>query len=129
MTKEEHIDYWINSAESDLEVAVTLFLSIKNLWCLFITHLVIEKSLKAHYVKKFDQVPPKTHNLIYLVQKIELELSEDQIVLHDRLNVFQISARYPDYKNNVNQICTDEFTKDILTKSKELFLWIKSLMK
>lgn len=129
MTKEEHIDYWISGAESDLEVAETLFLSNKNLWCLFITHLVIEKSLKAHYVKKFDQVPPKNHNLIYLVEKIELELSDDKIVLLDRLNVFQISARYPDYKNSVNQLCSGEFTQEIFQKSKEFFLWIKSLMK
>jgi HEPN domain-containing protein len=129
MTKEEHIKYWITSAESDLEVAETLLFSKKNLWCLFITHLVIEKCLKALYVNVFNQVPPKIHNLLFLVEKTELELEESQIVLLDRLNLFQISARYPDYKNNVNQFCTDEFTVDIFQKSKEFFQWIKSLLK
>ncbi|MDL1979715.1 MAG: HEPN domain-containing protein [Deltaproteobacteria bacterium] len=33
-------------------------------------HLSIEKSLKGLYSKKLHEVPPKTHNLIYLLNKI-----------------------------------------------------------
>lgn len=36
MTSNEHIDYWLKSADHDLEVAETLFQNQKYDWCLFI---------------------------------------------------------------------------------------------
>lgn len=63
MTKEEHIKYWLDSAENDLLSAETLLDNDKYDWALFIAHLILEKTLKAHFVKDFDSVPPKTHNL------------------------------------------------------------------
>ena len=52
MLIEEHIQYWIESADSDLDTAEALFASGKYDWCLFLGHLVLEKILKAHYVKR-----------------------------------------------------------------------------
>ncbi len=69
MTQEEHIKYWLDSADHDFETANTLFSSGKYDWCLFICHLVLEKLIKAFYVKNNDnKIPPKTHNLVRLVQ-------------------------------------------------------------
>lgn len=48
MTKEEHITYWLERAAHDLETAESLFQSEKYDWCLFLAHLVLEKSLKAN---------------------------------------------------------------------------------
>jgi HEPN domain-containing protein len=129
MTKEEHIDYWIKTAESDLDVAETLFSGGKYLWCLFISHLVIEKTLKAHYVNVYNDTPPKIHNLLNLGQKVDIDFNKDQLMLFDRLNLFQISARYPDYKDHVRSICTKDFTTEIFIKTKELFEWLKYQLK
>ena len=49
--KLRQIEYWVDSAVHDLDVAETLFKSGKYDWCLFIAHLVLEKMLKALYVK------------------------------------------------------------------------------
>ncbi|MFQ5674417.1 MAG: HEPN domain-containing protein [bacterium] len=35
MNTEEHIEYWLKSAEHDLESAETLYLHQKYDWCLF----------------------------------------------------------------------------------------------
>ncbi len=43
MKQEEHILYWINSANHDLDVALSLFESKKYDWSLFIAHIVLEK--------------------------------------------------------------------------------------
>ena len=43
------IAYWIKSAKHDLDVAETLFQNGKYDWCLYIAHLVLEKTLKAFY--------------------------------------------------------------------------------
>jgi len=40
MKKNEHVEYWVNSANGDLTAADTLFKSAKYDWCLFIGHLV-----------------------------------------------------------------------------------------
>jgi hypothetical protein len=51
MNHQQRIDYWAQSAAHDLEVAETLFQGGKHDWCLYIAHLVLEKILKALYVK------------------------------------------------------------------------------
>lgn len=57
MEKKQRIDYWLNSAAHDLDVAETLFQNKKYDWCLFIGHLVIEKILKAFYVRDTGESP------------------------------------------------------------------------
>jgi HEPN domain-containing protein len=52
MDVQEHVDYWLESAKNDLGAAEQLFLSAKYDWCLFIGHLVLEKTLKAYFVYK-----------------------------------------------------------------------------
>jgi len=46
MNVEEHVKYWLDSAENDLDAAEKLFSAAKYDWCLFIGHLVVEKTLK-----------------------------------------------------------------------------------
>ncbi|MBW1738486.1 MAG: HEPN domain-containing protein [Deltaproteobacteria bacterium] len=41
----EHIKYWLNSADHDLETAESLLAAEKFDWCLFLGHLVLEKAL------------------------------------------------------------------------------------
>jgi HEPN domain-containing protein len=43
MDIKEHITYWIDSADHDLETAESLFTAGRYDWCLFISHTVIEK--------------------------------------------------------------------------------------
>ena len=130
MTIEEHIKYWLDSAKNDLESAEILFKSKKNDWCLFLGHLVLEKTIKAIFVRDNDnRIPPKIHNLVRLADKTLLTLSEEQRLLLDEVNDFNIETRYPDYKNSFHDKCSDEFTGNYFTKIKELYKWLTSQMK
>jgi len=40
-------------------------------------HLSIEKALKGLYYKILDEVPPKTHKLLYLMNKIGKKPEQD----------------------------------------------------
>lgn len=61
MTKEELVDYWIESSERDFE-SMNKFFEVKEYsWALFVGHLVIEKLLKANYVKNVSTQPLITH--------------------------------------------------------------------
>ena len=130
MTTEEHIDYWIQSADRDLETAETLFASKRYDWCLFIAHLVLEKGLKAVYVRdNNNSIPPRIHNLVKLAEKTSLTLSDEQKLFFDKVSDFNLEVRYPDYRNEFYRECTMEYAETNFTKIKEHYQWLKSLLK
>ena len=102
MTKEEHIKFWIDSANHDMETVDALFDSGKYDWSLFIGHLVLEKAIKAIFVSKFDnKIPPKIHNLVRLSEITEIPLNDENKLILDKINDFSIEVRYPEYKNEL----------------------------
>ncbi|OPY07855.1 MAG: HEPN domain protein [Syntrophaceae bacterium PtaB.Bin095] len=123
------VDYWLDAAEHDLDVAQLLFVNEKYDYCLFIGHLVIEKVLKAFYMQDVKETPPKIHNLLRLAESTNLRLTDDQKQLLAEMNRFNIDARYPDYKGTFHKICTKEFAMDYFTKIKGLYEWLVYQMK
>ena len=47
-----------------------MFKEDRYFYAIFMCHLAIEKALKGLYQLKLEQVPPKTHNLIYLLDSL-----------------------------------------------------------
>lgn len=129
MTKAEHIDYWLKTAEHDFETAKHLFETGKYDWCLFISHLVIEKVLKAFWVRDSSKRVPHHHKLLEVVQETHLSLSDEQKKCLAEISGFNIEARYPDYKFEFYKLCTKEFTTEKFEKIKELYLWLLSQIK
>jgi len=98
MTKNEIAKYWVNSSEVDFLAMETLLNNGHYVWALFIGHLVIEKLLKAYYVRNVNTNVPRTHDLTKIAEKGNLVLSEEQKDLLDEVTTFNIKSRYPDYK-------------------------------
>ena len=120
-SKQDHIKYWIEQADDDWEAVETLYAGKKYLQSLFFTHLVIEKICKSLWIKYNDgNIPPRTHNLIYILSKTKIELSETESEFLLNLNRFQLEGRYPDYMTKMYKICNKDFTKTIIDKSKDL---------
>lgn len=127
MTQEEHIKYWLDSAEHDLETLDALYETGKYDWSLFIGHLVLEKLLKAIFVKNNDnKIPPTLHNLVRLSEESHLKIDNNKKIILDKINDFNIEVRYPDYKNEFYKTCTKEFAEENLKEIKELYQWLKS---
>lgn len=122
--------YWQNSSEEDYNVMKYLYSGKKNSYSLFFGHLVIEKLLKGLYAKNHKENPHamKSHNLLALAEKCDLELTDEQIEKLQIITQFNISARYDDYKEAFNQKCTDEYTKEQIKNIKEVREWLKSLL-
>ncbi|MBI4946138.1 MAG: HEPN domain-containing protein [Bacteroidetes bacterium] len=93
----KQIEYWINTAENDLQTAEILIANGKTVQGLFFCHLCIEKAIKAHVVRCTEQVPPKVHRLLYLLNLTDLTFSEDEKDLCAVLMAFQFEGRYPEY--------------------------------
>jgi len=119
--RSQSITYWLNSAEHDLDVAESLFNNAKYDWCLFIAHLVLEKTLKAFYVKEIGLVPPRVHDLLRLADMVKIEFDEETMEFLDGVNTFNISVRYPDEKMKFYKMCTHDFTKEQFQRIKEIY--------
>jgi HEPN domain-containing protein len=123
MDNAKQIEYWLNSAEDDIETSDILISKDKILQGLFFCHLSIEKAVKAHVVRCTENVPPKVHNLSFLIEKTDLVLSESQLLFCDALMYYQLEGRYPEFYPKVPlKIKAGE----ILQQTKELFQWLKA---
>ncbi len=129
MDVKQNIEYWLKTAAHDMDVAETLFQNKKYDWCLFIGHIIIEKTLKAFYVRDKLEIPPKIHNLLKLAESTKLTLTEDQLTFLADVNDFNIETRYPDAKFSFYQTCTKEFTEGQFLMIKEMYKWLLSQMK
>ena len=126
-TKDEHISHWVNQSKDDWEAAELLFTGNKYLHALFFAHLSLEKACKAHWINSGDaNIPPKSHNLIFLLSQTKIELTDDQKEFLLELNRFQIEGRYPEQISKLHQSSTATFTRNKLNEAKELHLWLIS---
>ena len=127
--KDKLIKYWSNSSDDDFDTMIAMFESKKFNWALFVGHLMIEKLLKALYVKTNNDYPPFIHNLLRLAEKCDLELTDDQRLFFVTVTAFNINAQYDDYKMSFQQKCTPEFTATWIENLKINRQWIKKLIK
>jgi HEPN domain-containing protein len=67
---------WYFQSDYDLETAFDLFKSGRNVYCIFMCHLSLEKALKGLFVKTKGEFPSKTHSLMYFIEKIELNMKD-----------------------------------------------------
>ena len=130
MTKEEHIKYWTDSAQNDLDASENLMNSKNYDWALFVGHLCIEKLIKAIYVQNNDnQVPPKIHNLSRLLELSLVQSNEDLYFKLLEINKFNIEARYPKYKQEFYKLCTLEYASENHNKIREVYNWLRQQLK
>jgi HEPN domain-containing protein len=125
---DELISYWIKSSDDDFETMLVMYQSKRYSWALFVGHLMIEKLLKAYYVKINNDYPPFIHNLLRLAEKCKLDLDEEKRYFFASVTAFNINARYDDYKMSFQQKCTEAFTSQWIESLKTNRLWIKELL-
>lgn len=130
MERENLIEYWMYTSDRDYSTMLNLFESCDYHWSLFMGHLVIEKVLKALYIKNRTDIqnPPRTHDLTMLAYKSNLEIPDSRKDDLDRITTFNINARYPDYKMSFYNKCTKEFTAEQIEIIKDVRLWLKTIL-
>jgi len=118
----KQINYWSKGADDDIETAKILINRNKTLQGLFFCHLSIEKILKAIFVKINNDFAPKTHNLMYLLEKSNINFEENDEEFLGILMKYQLQGRYPDY----NPYLPDKkIMEEYLLKTENLLKWLK----
>ena len=127
--RDKVIQFWIESSDEDFETMITLYDNNRLSWSMFLGHLMIEKLLKALYVKLNNEYPPYIHNLLRLAEKCNITLNEEQQLFFATVTAFNINARYDDYKMSFQKTCTPDFCAIWIEKIKIQRLWKKTFVK
>lgn len=88
-------------------------------------HLSIEKALKGLYSQAINKLPPRTHNLLLLIEKIKLEMPKESYDFVFGLNGVSVPTRYPEDIEKMKKDYGREKTELVLKKSKGLLKWLK----
>ncbi len=118
------VNYWIEMSENDFNSMIDFFNIKRYNWALFIGHLVIEKLIKATYVKIHHKHPPFLHDLLKLINKCNIQITDEQMDIIDNITTFNINARYDDYKLAFYKQCTFEYTEIWMNHIKNIRQWI-----
>ncbi|MCF6365039.1 MAG: HEPN domain-containing protein [Bacteroidales bacterium] len=119
------VSHWIKTSDEDFDAVNSLFKSKTYHWALFLGHISTEKLLKAYFVKVKKKHSPPIHNLLRIAEKCELELTEEYKDWLDAISLFNINARYDDFKREFYKQCTKEFTKLWIERINEIREWIR----
>jgi len=117
---------WLKQADYDMDTADAMFRSGRYLYAVFMCHLSIEKALKGLYSKTLAEVPPKTHNLIYLLTRIGKKPDQDLLKFITKLNTASVATRYPDDLSKIQAAYDKEITNEMIKKSKDALKWVKT---
>jgi len=121
---DEIILHWRESAEQNYKTMQNLLKSGDYSWALFLGHLVLEKLLKALFVKKLQKHAINSHDLLRLEQKIKIDMSVEYQEWLDEITTFNLNARYDNFKQSFYQLCTKDFTEDWVSKIEILRTWL-----
>ena len=116
---------WVALTDYDIETARHMLATERYLYVIFLCHLALEKILKAHVAEVIQDVPIKTHDLIYLVKKCELEVPEKYLDFIGKINTASIPTRYPDDLQRSLKEYPKSVAKDYLNQTTEIVEWLK----
>ncbi|OGL44098.1 MAG: DNA-binding protein [Candidatus Schekmanbacteria bacterium RBG_16_38_10] len=116
---------WLRQADYDMDTAKCMFNAKRYFYAVFMCHLSIEKALKGLYQKRLEEIPTKTHNLVYLLNKIGIKPEESVGKFIIKLNEVSIVTRYPEELSKLQKDFTKQVVKDIFSRSMEILKWIK----
>ena len=116
---------WINSSGYDITTAEVMYHGRRYIYVIFMCHLAVEKMLKALVANKINKIPPKTHNLLYLVKLAEIEIPapHKRIIMH--LNEASVPTRYPTDISKLSLQYNRKVAGEYLKKTKALLQWLK----
>jgi len=103
-----------------------MFESGRYIYVVFMCHISTEKMLKAIVAEATQNIPPKTHNLIYLIKLGEVNLPSDLFEFVAKLNNASIITRYPEDFRKLLEVFPQDIAKEYLMTTQRVIEWLKS---
>lgn len=119
-------DEWFKQADYDLDVARYMVEGDRRTYAVFMAHLAVEKGLKGLFQERIESVPPRTHNLVYLAERIGLTVPDDLLDALATLNQMSVPTRYPEELDALLRQFTPERTEILLQQATRLLSWLNA---
>lgn len=114
---------WLKQSEYDLDTAGAMHAAGRYMYVVYMSHLAVEKALKAAIVALTQDIPPRIHNLIRLAQ-VDLEPGQREFIA--TLNSAAVGARYPEFLEDAVRTYPGHVARDYLEKARELVQWLSA---
>ena len=116
---------WWELAEADQESAAVTLAAGRFYIAAFLSQQCVEKGLKAVWIHRRREMPPRTHNLLDLAQELSAYAQFESSLL--RLNPLYVTTRYPDAANGVpSRNYNQELAELLLRDAEEVMAWCRS---
>ena len=116
---------WLAQVDYDIATAEQMLHTGRYIYVIFMSHMALEKALKALVTEETQKLPPRTHNLIDLAQRARVVLSQEQQDFLGKINNTSVVVRYPDDLSAMVSQYPEAIAQDYLERTKELILWVR----
>jgi len=131
MDAQEKYEHWLDIAKYDLESADAMCTGGRWLYVVFMCQQAVEKLCKGLYVLYVSDEVPRVHNIRNVISHFSNKLSEpvsdEQYRLFDTLTGFYVEGRYPEYKQKLSTLLSEQEAKALLAQTKEVFAWLQTM--
>jgi HEPN domain-containing protein len=122
-------NFFLSSALRDLKT----FAGLKKLQrydaALFFLHLAIEKNIKALFIEKVGAHAPLSHDLVFLIGRCTVDVSEKILDYMRTISTFNVQTRYENERFDFYKIATKEFALEWEKKGALVLKWIEEQRK
>jgi len=123
------VEQWVEKATYDLDTAKAMLRSRRYVYVFFCCQQAVEKAIKAVYVFKKADFPPRLHSLVPLAELTEIELTAERERLFTRLSEYYIRTRYPEQTETLAKTTNRKSAQETLVQTEEVIQWLLSMLK
>ena len=116
---------WLAQVDYDIATAEQMLHVSRYIYVIFMSHMALEKALKALVTEETQKLPPRTHNLIDLAQRAQVVLSQEQQDFLGKINNTSVVVRYPDDLAEMVSQYPEAIAQNYLERTKELITWVR----
>jgi HEPN domain-containing protein len=116
---------FLSSSEYDLTTAKNMLETGRYVYVIFMCHMALEKTLKAIVAEVTDKVPPRTHNLIYLIKLSDLHIPQDLFDFIAKINNASVVTRYPENFKKLLEAYPEDIAKEYLKNTEKVLQWLR----
>ncbi len=120
---DKQVHYWQSGAEEALRSAELLIANGRWALGLFLAHLALEKILKALVVRKVRELPPRTHDLLWLARLAAAEPPAHILAALGEFQAYCLAGRYPD---SGSADMDEPMAKSELARAREAYTWLQN---
>ncbi|MGA2152220.1 MAG: HEPN domain-containing protein [Geobacteraceae bacterium] len=127
MVISKQTEEWLKQAEYDLETAEAMLRSRRFIYAVFMCHHCLEKALKGLLAGQ-GQIPVKSHDLVFLLERIGTEVPELHAEFLEMLNEVSVPTRYPEELDRLMAQYPRKRTAEIVGRCREVYTWLKNCL-